>query len=77
LGYIQQGRRKNVKIIFNSSLPSIFGVEKYAKALQKVVDRKEIEVNYRHNLVEVQAKERVAIFQNLDTQKLVHFQVRL
>ena len=64
-----------MKIFFNSALGFIFGVEKYAKALQEVIKRKEIIVNYRHNLIEVIPTERVAIFQNLDTQETVSFQV--
>ena len=40
----------------------IFGVKKYAQSLWKVVERKGIQVNLHHNLLEVIPKERKAIF---------------
>ena len=53
-------------MIYNTSLPVLFGVKHYADALWKVIKSRNIEVNLRHNLIEVIPKERKAIFQNLD-----------
>ncbi|KAI1694476.1 pyridine nucleotide-disulfide oxidoreductase domain-containing protein [Ditylenchus destructor] len=45
---------------------AIFGVEKYARSLMKVVEERGIELNTRHNLVELDADNRLASFQLLD-----------
>ncbi|KAK0055769.1 sulfide:quinone oxidoreductase mitochondrial [Biomphalaria pfeifferi] len=69
------GVRDKTNVIYNSSLGVIFGVKKYADALQKVVEKRNIKVNYKHNLVEVDHKNRTAIFEKLDdNNKQVPFQ---
>ncbi|GFR73238.1 sulfide:quinone oxidoreductase, mitochondrial-like [Elysia marginata] len=60
------GMRENSNIIFNTAQGVIFGVKKYADALQKVIQSRNIQVNYKHNLVSVDHKERTAVFANLD-----------
>lgn len=62
----QQGKRDKVKVIYNTSLGKIFGVEKYAVALNKVVKQRGIELNVRHNLVAVDPARKVATFELLD-----------
>eukprot|EP00094_Tigriopus_californicus_P012328 TCALIF_11917-PA protein Name:"Similar to SQRDL Sulfide:quinone oxidoreductase, mitochondrial (Homo sapiens)" AED:0.08 eAED:0.08 QI:154/1/1/1/0.85/0.75/8/258/430 len=61
-----ENRRDHANIIYHTSLPVIFGVKKYADALWKIVEERNIEVNLRSNLVEVRPDTREAIFQNLD-----------
>jgi sulfide:quinone oxidoreductase len=61
------GVRQNMKIIFGSANTVIFDVLKYREALEKVLDRKEIDARFRRNLIEIKADEKVAIFENLDT----------
>lgn len=63
--------RDKSNLIFNSALPVIFGVPKYAAALSEVVKRKGIKTNFRHNLVEVDAAKNEAVFENLDTKEKV------
>ncbi|XP_059162689.1 sulfide:quinone oxidoreductase, mitochondrial-like [Physella acuta] len=66
--------RDQTKVLFNTSLGVIFGVKKYADALQKVIDKKDITVNYKHNLVEVDHKTKTALFEKLDdNNKIVPF----
>lgn len=60
------GVRDKSKVIFASAGASIFGVKKYASALTKVIERKEIETHFRHDLVEVRAASKEAVFKNLD-----------
>ncbi|XP_038623008.1 sulfide:quinone oxidoreductase, mitochondrial [Tachyglossus aculeatus] len=60
------GKRNKSNIIFNTSLGGIFGVQKYADALLKIIRERELTVNYRHNLVEVKADRQEAVFENLD-----------
>ena len=55
-----------MKIMYNSALGVIFGVKKYADELLKVIDRKDIEVNFKRSLIEVDAVNRQAIFTVLD-----------
>ncbi|KAA0189173.1 hypothetical protein HAZT_HAZT008612, partial [Hyalella azteca] len=62
----KEGKRDKANIIYNTSLPVLFGIQKYADALWKVVKSRNIEVNTRRNLVEVLPREKRAVFQNLD-----------
>jgi eukaryotic sulfide quinone oxidoreductase len=62
-------KRAGAKVIYNTSLPVIFGVKKYADSLWKIVKERNIDVNLRTNLVEVLPGGRQAIFENLDTQQ--------
>lgn len=60
------GVRQRTQVIFASAAPSIYGVERYAKTLRAVVERKRIETRFRHNLVEVRPHAREAVFERLD-----------
>ncbi|KAF5297900.1 hypothetical protein FQA39_LY11885 [Lamprigera yunnana] len=62
----RHGKRDKTNIIYNTSLPVIFGVKKYADALWKLVEKRNIKVNLRTNLIEVKPKDKVAVFQSLD-----------
>ncbi len=59
--------RDNINIIFGSANPAIFDVMKYREALEKVIERKNIDARFRHNLIEIKANEKMAVFENLDT----------
>ena len=65
------GVRDRANVIFASAASGIYGVEKYAVTLRKVVERKGIETRFRHNLVEVRSATREAIFEQLDTGETV------
>uniref|UniRef100_A0A8C9A7C2 Sulfide:quinone oxidoreductase, mitochondrial n=1 Tax=Prolemur simus TaxID=1328070 RepID=A0A8C9A7C2_PROSS len=60
------GKRSKANIIFNTSLGGIFGVKKYADALQEIIRERNITVNYKQNLIEVRADKQEAVFENLD-----------
>lgn len=60
------GIRNKANIMYNTSLPVIFGVKHYADALNKVCKERNITVNTRTNLIEVRPGKREAVFQNLD-----------
>jgi sulfide:quinone oxidoreductase len=60
------GVREESKVVFVSAGAAIFGVKKYARALSKVIDRKQIDTHYRHDLIEVRAGSREAIFKSMD-----------
>ncbi|KAL0968679.1 hypothetical protein UPYG_G00270110 [Umbra pygmaea] len=60
------GKRNKAKIVYNTSLPVLFGVKKYADALWEIVKNRDIQVNLRQNLIEVRADRQQAVFENLD-----------
>ncbi len=62
----QRGVRDRVPVIFASAGKAIFGVERYARALRKVVARKQIDTRFRHDLVAVRPAAREAVFRQLD-----------
>ena len=64
----ESGVRDRTRIIYASALPDIFAVQPYRATLEKVVARKEIDCRFRHELVEVRAASKEAVFKNLDTQ---------
>lgn len=60
------GKRTKANIIYNTSLPVLFGVKKYADSLWEIVKNRDLQVNLRQNLVEVRADKQEAVFENLD-----------
>lgn len=67
----KNGLRDKSTVIFASAKAGIFGVEKYKVALEKVIARKEMETRFRHELIEVVADKKEAIFKHLDTEELI------
>ncbi|XP_065093357.1 sulfide:quinone oxidoreductase, mitochondrial isoform X2 [Ochlerotatus camptorhynchus] len=59
-------KRQNANVVYNTSLPVIFGVKHYADQLWKIIEKRDIKVNLRTNLVEVIPDKNQAVFQNLD-----------
>ncbi len=62
--FTKRGIINDVNVHFYSGGGIIFGVKKYAEALQKVVDRYGIHTHWKHNLVEVDGPNHKAIFQD-------------
>ncbi len=60
----RSGVRERSRVLFRSGAASLFAVEKYAQALQRVVDRKQIEAQYQTNLIEVRGEAREAVFED-------------
>ncbi|KZC05641.1 Sulfide:quinone oxidoreductase, mitochondrial [Dufourea novaeangliae] len=58
--------RKNIKVVYNTALPVLFGVKKYADSLWKVCKQRDITVNLRTNLVEIRPSSQEAVFAKLD-----------
>ncbi|CAG4975585.1 unnamed protein product [Colias eurytheme] len=58
--------RSRTNITYNTCLPVIFGVKKYADALMKVVAERRINVNYKTVLKEIRADKKEAVFFNTD-----------
>jgi len=64
------GVRERSRVIYAAAGGSIFGIPKYAKTLNAVVERRGIETSFRHNLVAVEPAARRAHFRHLDTGEL-------
>lgn len=62
----KQNVRDNVKVVYNTALPVIFGVKKYADALWDVCKKRNITVNVQTNLVKINPVTEEAVFQKLD-----------
>lgn len=62
----QHKKRSKVNVIYNTSLPVIFGVKRYANALWKICKERNIQVNTRTNLVSINLENKSATFENLD-----------
>lgn len=62
----QNGKRGKANVIYNTSLPVLFGIKKYADSLWDIVKRRDLQVNLRQNLIEVRADKQEAVFENLD-----------
>ncbi|KAG0717914.1 Sulfide:quinone oxidoreductase, mitochondrial [Chionoecetes opilio] len=63
----KHGKRDKANIMYFTTLPVLFGIKKYADALWKVVkERGIVDINLRHNLIEVKPDTREAVFQDLD-----------
>jgi len=58
--------RDSAQVIYNTALPVIFGVKKYADALHTVVADRGITVNYRQHLTAVDHTTKTATFAMLD-----------
>ncbi len=58
----KQGIRPQSKIMFCTAMGVIFGVKEFAQTLLSVVERKQIDVRYKHNLKEIKADTKTAIF---------------
>lgn len=63
----KNNKRSNAKVIYNTSLPVLFGVKHYADALWKIIKKRDMQVNLRTNLIEILPKKKQAIFENLDS----------
>jgi sulfide:quinone oxidoreductase len=63
----REGVRERSRIVFVSAAPRIFGVDKYARTLEKVVARKGIETLFRHELIAVRPDSHEAVVRSLDS----------
>lgn len=67
----KHGVRDKSRVIFATPTAAIFAVEKYRKVLEAAVERKQTEVMFRHNLIEVRGEAKEAVFKHLDTEEIV------
>lgn len=65
------GVRDQCNVIFAAASPHIFAIEKYRKTLEQVVERKQIDCRFRHELIEIRSASKEAVFKHLDTNETV------
>ncbi len=67
----KQGIREQSDVIFALAKPRIFAVDPYASSLEKMTERKGIEIKTQHDLKEILPETKEAIFEKLDTKEKV------
>lgn len=65
----KSGVRTNTKVKFISGIGSIFAVPKYAKTLEQVIKRKDIDTTYLMDLIEIDGKKKEATFEHVETKE--------
>ncbi|KAH0947386.1 hypothetical protein HN011_008901 [Eciton burchellii] len=61
--------RCDIDVVYNTALPVIFGVKKYADSLWNVCNTRNVIVNLRTNLIKVDSGKRQATFEKLDSRE--------
>jgi len=62
----KKGYRDKANIMYKTSTPVIFGVKKYADKLQQICNARNILVDTRQNLIQINSAQKEAIFECLD-----------
>jgi sulfide:quinone oxidoreductase len=63
------GLRQKTRILYVAPAATIFAVDKYRLALEKIIAARSIETRFRHHLIEVRGDAREAVIENLDTKE--------
>jgi sulfide:quinone oxidoreductase len=63
----RRGIREQANVIYASATAGIFGIPKYAEALDKVVADRNIQTQFAKNLVEIRPQSREAVFKDVDS----------
>lgn len=63
----RRGIRNRCQVTFGVAMPRIFAVDRYARTLEEITRRRDIQVNLNQDLVELQPESRLAIFRNIET----------
>ncbi|WP_017295350.1 NAD(P)/FAD-dependent oxidoreductase [Geminocystis herdmanii] len=64
--FTRQGVREKTKVVYGNATGKMFGVPAYCTPLEKIVDRKNIDVKYNHNLIEIKGDTKEAVFTSGD-----------
>ncbi|SMP61003.1 sulfide:quinone oxidoreductase [Neorhodopirellula lusitana] len=63
----RNGVRDDIEVIFTTAGARLFAVDQYREVLEKVAARKGVEPRFRHNLVEIRAASKEAVYRHMDT----------
>lgn len=70
----KRGLRNKTDITFYKTIDVVFPVKKYSDALAQLLREKKVGVQFKHKLVEIKAKQRIAVFEQQDTKRMVEVQ---
>jgi len=62
----RRGIREQANVTYASATASIFGIPKYAQALDKIIEERDIQTQFSKNLVEVRPDTREAVFRDVN-----------
>lgn len=65
--FSKAGIRDKVNIVYAAAGHRIFGVQKYREALETLVEERNIDTRWKHNLIAIHADKKEAVFEHLDT----------
>lgn len=65
----RRGIRNQCEVVFAVAKPVIFDVKKYADRLVEIIQRKDIDVRYNQNLVELKPESHEAVLENIETRE--------
>lgn len=68
------GIRDKTNVTYNTSLGKIFGIDHYGRVLQKLADERGINLNFQHELLEINADDHKATFRNNANQEIKTFE---
>ncbi len=71
----RQGVRDKSRVVYGCATPSIFGIPKYRSALERIVESRDIETMFQHNLVEIRADAKEAVFEHGDERVTVGYEM--
>jgi sulfide:quinone oxidoreductase len=63
----RRGIRDRCQVIFGVAMPRIFAVDRYARTLEQITQRRDIQVNLNQDLVGLKPESKLAIFQDIQT----------
>lgn len=63
----KSGARSKATVSYYAGTPGIFSVKAFAKTLNEVLARKDIQTHFKHTLVAVDAGQKQAVFEDLDS----------
>lgn len=63
----RRGVRERTRVVFATAKSTIFDVPRYARPLEKAIERKGIDTLYEHELIEIHGEQKQAVFRRVGT----------
>lgn len=69
----RQGLREKSEVVFASATARIFAVDKYAVALEEVIERRKIQTRFGHDLIAIRPDSREAVFRTAQGEATIRY----
>ncbi len=69
----RRGVRDRTEVMFASAGERIFGVPKYRAALEKLVEQRQIETRFQHDLLAIRPASKEAVFRHGDEERVIRY----